>query len=387
VSGPGSGGGTTQRSAVDRQNGASRGLALRARAVAGVWSPDQIAGRSRNDFPTIRVATFRGKRFTLDPCPTGQRSQLGPLLATLGACAATCGKIAANCRLASRSKGVRPAVDPGHAMATGRATRWSAGDLWRSRHAGGPKIGYLAVGQGFPTDGRRPFANDQKLFQPLPAALRKTLTLDNGRSSPKHEQLAGRLLLRVYFAKPFVPGSVHERKHQRSGAQFLPKGSDLTHTPVQRFGESPTSSDSRPRKRLGYSNASRNPQFPTSLRLRLDITPNILVVDAAENSSGWSELLGFLNAECSLDPVVFRWGMMASTGTAPILAVRQTLLCEHFHFRGHGSHGGELPVARAATGRPTGPALSPDCAPRDGPRLKTVAEDDVVVGAQSVGDS
>ena len=40
-------------------------------------------------------------------------------------------------------------------------------------------------------------------YATTPAALRKTLTLDNGKEFAEHEQLAEEAALKIYFAKPY----------------------------------------------------------------------------------------------------------------------------------------------------------------------------------------
>jgi len=90
------------------------------------WSPDQIAGRSRSDFPDDPRRHV--SRQTISPGFTRNTPQ-GPTGA------ATCdvwdvcggaGKIAANCRPASRSRGVRQWSIAGLDAVIGKATRWSA---------------------------------------------------------------------------------------------------------------------------------------------------------------------------------------------------------------------------------------------------------------------
>jgi len=39
-------------------------------------------------------------------------------------------------------------------------------------------------------------------YAATPAALRKTLTLDNGKEFAEHQQLEVEVALRIYFAKP-----------------------------------------------------------------------------------------------------------------------------------------------------------------------------------------
>jgi hypothetical protein len=65
-----------------------------------------------------------------------------------------------------------------------------------------------------------------------------------------------------------LPGQLHEEVVVRR----LGVVPDLTVVPERRFAKVQHLLNTRPRKRLGYRTPPRNPQFTTSLRLRLDIT-------------------------------------------------------------------------------------------------------------------
>lgn len=106
-----------------------------------------------------------------------------------------------------------------------------------------------------------------RLFRPLPARLRRTLTLDNGKEFAEHERLAAEAALRVYFAKPYCAWQRGTNENTNGLVrQFLPKGSDLAHTPVQTFEKLQHPLNNRPRKRLDY----QTPLEILSSRLRCD---------------------------------------------------------------------------------------------------------------------
>jgi transposase, IS30 family len=105
------------------------------------------------------------------------------------------------------------------------------------------------------------------LFQPLPAKLRKTLTLDNGKEFAEHEQLAAEVALRVYFAKPYCAWQRGTNENTNGLVrQFFPKGSGLANMPERQFEKVQHLLNTRPRKRLGY----RTPLEILSSRLRCD---------------------------------------------------------------------------------------------------------------------
>jgi transposase, IS30 family len=92
------------------------------------------------------------------------------------------------------------------------------------------------------------------LFQPLPARLRKTLTLDNGKEFAEHEQLAATTALRVYFAKPYCAWQRGTNENTNGLVrQFFPKGSDMAHVPAKQFEKVQHLLNNRPRRRLGYA--------------------------------------------------------------------------------------------------------------------------------------
>lgn len=91
----------------------------------------------------------------------------------------------------------------------------------------------------------------------LPEALRKTLTVDNGKEFSAFKEIEGELGVCVYFTHPY---SAWERATNENTngliRQYLPRRKDLsklTNEELQRVVES---INSRPRKRLGY----RTPQ-------------------------------------------------------------------------------------------------------------------------------
>src|SRR5208283_2179377 len=69
-----------------------------------------------------------------------------------------------------------------------------------------------------------------------PAALRKTLTLDNGKEFAEHEQLAVEAALRIYFAKPYSAWQRGTNENTNGLVRdFFPKGTDLANLPEHRF--------------------------------------------------------------------------------------------------------------------------------------------------------
>jgi len=148
---------------------------------------------------------------------------------------------------------------------------WEGDTVVGGGHRGGAvtlvdrKSGYLLLGKVPDRQATTVRQVIVELFQPLPTKLQKTLTLDNGKEFAEHEQLAAEVALRVYFAKPYCAWQRGTNENTNGLVrQFLPKGSDLTHTPVQRFEKVQHLLNTRPRRRLGY----RTPPEILSSRLR-----------------------------------------------------------------------------------------------------------------------
>ncbi len=231
------------------------------------WSPDEIAGRSRDDFP--RDPRRHVSRQTIyawihaHPAAAYWRRYLCAWAACGGA-----GKTAADCRPAFSIEG-RPAVVDRRA----RYGDWEGDTVVGRGHRSGAvtlvdrKSGYLLLGKVHDRQAATVREAMTELFQPLPTRLRKTLTLDNGKEFAEHEQLAATTSLRVYFAKPYCAWQRGTNENTNGLVrQFFPKGSDMVHVPAKQFEKVQHLLNNRPRKRLGY----RTPLEILSSRLRCD---------------------------------------------------------------------------------------------------------------------
>jgi len=82
---------------------------------------------------------------------------------------------------------------------------------------------------------------------------RETLTVDNGREFWGHEDLAEKLDLDIYFARPYHPWQ-RGLNEQINGLirQFIPKSTDLRTITVKELKGIEKLLNNRPRKKLGY---------------------------------------------------------------------------------------------------------------------------------------
>ena len=86
-----------------------------------------------------------------------------------------------------------------------------------------------------------------------PASVRKTLTYDQGREMARHQGLARRLSIHLYFAAPHGPW---QRPTHGLLRQSPPKGMDLSGISQRRLTQIASTLRTRPRKCLGF----RTPQ-------------------------------------------------------------------------------------------------------------------------------
>jgi IS30 family transposase len=102
-------------------------------------------------------------------------------------------------------------------------------------------------------------------YATTPPALRKTLTLDNGKEFAEHQRLEVEAALKIYFAKPYSAWQRGTNENTNGLIrQFFPKGTDLANIPEHRFTKVQQLLNDRPRKRLGY----RSPNEVLASRLK-----------------------------------------------------------------------------------------------------------------------
>ena len=218
------------------------------------WSPDEIAGRSRSDFPRDRRRQISHQTiYTWIRTEDAKGRQWQRFLRRLGRKRPEVekrGKIPASVSIEGR-----PAV----VDRRGRYGDWEGDTIVGANHRGGAvtlverKSGYLLLGKvpNLRAATVRQVAAER--YRSMPPALRKTLTLDNGKEFAEHDQLAAEAALKIYFAKPYCSWQRGTNENTNGLIrQFFPKGTDLAHIPEHRFTKVQELLNNRPRRRLGY---------------------------------------------------------------------------------------------------------------------------------------
>jgi IS30 family transposase len=218
------------------------------------WSPDEIAGRSREDFPRDRA-----RQVSHQTIYAWIRAQ-----DAAGKCWRRYLRSAAWKRPGRENRGRIPACTsiqrrPAVVDRRGRCGDWEGDTLVGAGRRGGAvslverKSRYLLLGRVGNLRAATVRQSAAELYRTTPPALRKTLTLDNGKEFAEHQQLEAETSLKVYFAKPYCAWQRGSNENtNRLIRQFFPKGTDLASIPKHRFTKVQQLLNNRPRKCLGY---------------------------------------------------------------------------------------------------------------------------------------
>jgi IS30 family transposase len=230
------------------------------------WSPDEIAGRSRTDFRRDRTRQIshqtiytwihaqaeRGQHWQRYLRSAGWKSPEARKRGHLSACTSIEG---------------RPAV----VDRRGRYGDWEGDTVVGKGRRGGAvtlverKSGYLLLDRVANLRATTVRESITELYAVTPSALRKTLTLDNGKEFAEHEQLAAATELKVYFAEAYCAWQRGANENANGLIrQFFPKGTNLADIPKHRYTQVQQLLNNRPRKQLGY----RTPLEVLGSRLR-----------------------------------------------------------------------------------------------------------------------
>lgn len=228
--------------------------------MAGSWSPEQIAGRLRRmnpDDPSLHVSheTIYCAIYAL---PRGElRSEL---IAQL--------RFAHKARMprtrGQDRRGTLPNMTSIHQRPIEVAARLVPGH-WEGDHIKGPgnrssvgtlverKSRYLMLVKLRDGSAEATLEGFTRKFRHVPFAMKKSLTYDQGREMARHEILAKRVKIDVYFADPHSPWQRPTNENTNGLIrEYLPKGLDLAPISQGYLNAIARQLNNRPRKCLDF---------------------------------------------------------------------------------------------------------------------------------------
>jgi IS30 family transposase len=225
------------------------------RGLVRRWSPDQIAGRSKRDFPHDRRRQVSHQTIYtwVRALPPAQRRRFRSFLRRGG------GQRPRNDRRGQISHQALIAGRPAVVDARRRFGDWEGDTIVGARQSGAiltlveRKSGYLLTAGSCDRTAARMGRKIEAHLGALPPALRRTMTFDNGKEFADHERLSERLGLDVYFADPYCSWQRGTNENTNGLLrQFIPKGTDFRHVSWQQLKHYTHLINDRPRKRLDY---------------------------------------------------------------------------------------------------------------------------------------
>jgi IS30 family transposase len=225
--------------------------------LAGGWSPEQVAGRLAREhghrvisYESIyrfvyaqmaRTKDYRWRHYLpRGKSKRGFRGRRGGSSARL---------IEGRISLAERPPAAADRKTPGH---------WEADLMLFSRYGQAvltvhERKSRLLLATRPPNKAADPVAKHLvRLFEPMPPALRRTVTFDNGTEFARHHALH-RLAIKTFFCDPYAPwqkGGIENAIGRMR--RFLPRKTDLATLPARRFNALVNAYNHTPRKCLDF---------------------------------------------------------------------------------------------------------------------------------------
>jgi len=224
------------------------------------WSPQQIAGRLKRMHPhdpqqrvsheTIYAYIYAEPRGELRKTLIGALRQSHKRRLSRARGQDRRGRLTDMVSIHERPTEVQGRQLPGHwegDLLKGAGNRSAVGTLVERT----ARFTLLAKMEG--TDAEAALAGFSRRLATLPASVRKTLTYDQGKEMARHQELARRLKIRVYFADPHSPWQRPTNENTNGLIrQYLPKGMDLSGLSQRQLTQIATALNTRPRKCLDF---------------------------------------------------------------------------------------------------------------------------------------
>jgi IS30 family transposase len=224
------------------------------------WSPQQIAARLRRDYPqdmgkrisheTIYAAIYIVARGQLRRTLIGCLRQHRKVRRRRYRSGQKRGQIPHLRPIAERPAEVEARLVPGHwegDVLKGRANGSAVGSLVERT----TRLVLLARLPGL--DSRSVVQGFARKLQRIPQPLRKSMTYDQGREMARHELLASKLRLQVYFADPHSPWQRGTNENTNGLLrQYLPKSANLAAFSQRELNAIAARLNNRPRQTLNW---------------------------------------------------------------------------------------------------------------------------------------
>jgi len=216
------------------------------------WSPEQIAGRLRREFPDApRRHVSRQTIYCWIKSSPNRLAELRPYLR---------GKRYRGGRRRPTPREHTIAARPEVINDRQRYGDWEGDTIIGQRRGGGALVslverrsGYLELDRVDNTRADTVTASILQRLKPHPQHLRLSCTFDNGAEFTQHAQLHEKLGLDIYFANPHSPWQRGTNENTNGLIrQFFPKGTPFRGQPRSEILRVATLINERPRKRLGY---------------------------------------------------------------------------------------------------------------------------------------
>jgi len=212
------------------------------------WSPDQIAGRVRCDFP--RAPQRWLSRQTIYDWINYQMPDWQTLLRRGGRPPEKRGKLTDCVRIAGRPEVInrrRRYGDWEGDTIVGKGRRSALLTLVER------KSGYARIGRVDSMNSEMTMRAANRRMKDLPPCLLRSMTFDNGKEFAEHQKLTRGLGLQVYFTEPYASWQKGTNENTNGLLrQFFPKKTDFTQVSHRAVARVEQLLNERPRRRLGY---------------------------------------------------------------------------------------------------------------------------------------
>ena len=212
------------------------------------WSPDEVARRTRRDFPRQRKCWL--SRQTIYDWIKRRAPEWRRLLRRAGRPPERRGKLTGCVRIKGRGKVInhrRRYGDWEGDTIVGKGRRSALVTLVER------KSGYVRLARIDDMKSATTIRAARRRLKDLPPSLRRSLTLDNGKEFAQHATLTKRLGLEVYFADPSAPWQRGTNENTNGLVrQFFSKGTNFTQVSHHEVARVEKLLNERPRRRLNY---------------------------------------------------------------------------------------------------------------------------------------